>query len=122
MSGRHAADVKSARRAPGLKPVRRWREAPTRSPFLFSFVLRLLAMTNRKFFSELAHSAVMMGVLKHGETAIDYVRRGKPIPEYLLPGRFIMKQAPSDRERLKELTSDETVCADWYVKAWVITA
>lgn len=32
---------------------------------------------------------------------------GKPVPEYCLPGRMLMKQSPEVREKLKSLTSDD---------------
>ena len=34
-------------------------------------------------------------------------RTGKPIPEYCLPGRMLMRQPPEVREKLKNLKSED---------------
>lgn len=69
---------------------------------------------------ELAASAWLASNLTTRRTAMDYVRREQPIPDHLLPGRFISRQPPAAREHLQALTStDAARVAPWVVQAWL---
>lgn len=78
----------------------------------------LSSMTPMRAFMELVEIAQwpLPGVFRSGG-AISYVRDGKPIPDYLLPGRLVQRTSPEVRSALGALTSDRVRdAAPWAVK------
>ncbi len=48
------------------------------------------------------------------EGALWYVKRGKEIPDHLLPGRALMKMSPEYREKF--IKTDFSNVAPWWIK------
>jgi len=74
-------------------------------------------MTPSRALQEIAEAACwpLPGCFAGG--AISYVKSGKEIPEYLLPGRFIARLPEEQRVALRELTSRAASnVPDWYIK------
>lgn len=61
-----------------------------------------------------------VSVGSHHRAIQDYVTRGQPIPDALLPGRLLARQPPEVRTALCTLTSaDAANVAPWAVRALV---
>jgi hypothetical protein len=70
-------------------------------------------MSARRIFEKLVEHATGEGVITHsGGTAQDYGYRGREIPEWLLPGRLVMRQPPEARAALAALTEADARCRD----------
>lgn len=68
--------------------------------------------TPRSLIDELAwsaHTEPFLSARIRGESAQEYVRRGLPIPDHLLPGRAIQRLSPERRAILADLRPDDTV-------------
>jgi hypothetical protein len=53
-----------------------------------------------------AAASVMLDSTVRGPVSF-YIRNNLPIPDRLLPGRFVMRQSKETRDLLKTLTSDQ---------------
>jgi len=78
-------------------------------------------MTSAQALQEIALKAEfyfgLIGSLQY-RTSRDYVIRGKPIPEIMLPGRMILNMTSEEiRVSLKQLTSEDAINCRWPI--WI---
>ena len=73
-------------------------------------------MTPADLLQKIAKDTVLIPFLSSSfrySTSRDYVIRGLPIPDRLLPGRIVMHMPKESREILRELTSDDAAQCRW---------
>ncbi len=60
-----------------------------------------------------------ISLMDHGDRMKRLLAQGKEIPDYLLPGRAIMRMSPERREALSLLTAEDTNHRPDWIKLWV---
>lgn len=66
--------------------------------------------------AEIAAACVVLPSNCRSGGAHEYVRRGLPIPEELLPGRYVQGLPPTERESLRRMLSSDARPARWFVQ------
>jgi hypothetical protein len=73
-------------------------------------------MTPSDLLQKIAKDAALIPLLSSSlryQNSRDYVMRGLPIPDRLLPGRMIQNMSEESRKLLRELTSDDAAKCRW---------